>query len=57
MLRLLRAGVKIAKIAGQRHSWVEAIARAASEVLGPCSVYMFESIAEELATGGSNSLG
>ncbi len=54
MLSLLRARVKIAQIARQWRFWVEAIARAANEVLGPCSVYVFGSVAEGLAVGGSD---
>ena len=54
MLSLLRAKAKIAQIARQWRFWSEAIAKAANEVLGPCNVYVFGSIAERLATGGSD---
>ncbi len=54
MLTLLRAKVKITQIASQWRFWSGAIAKAANEVLGPCSVYVFGSVAEGLATGGSD---
>ncbi|MEM2922266.1 MAG: nucleotidyltransferase domain-containing protein [Candidatus Bathyarchaeia archaeon] len=54
MLSLLRARARIAQVARQWRFWAEAIAMAANEVLGLCSVYVFGSVAEGLATGGSD---
>ncbi|MEM0481983.1 MAG: nucleotidyltransferase domain-containing protein [Nitrososphaerota archaeon] len=54
MLSLLRARARIAHVARQWRFWAEAIAKAANEVLGPCSVYVFGSVVEGLATGGSD---
>jgi len=54
LLNLLKARVKISRIAHQWRFWCEAIAKAAYEVLGPCHVYVFGSIAEGRVTGGSD---
>ncbi|MBS7612394.1 nucleotidyltransferase domain-containing protein [Candidatus Bathyarchaeota archaeon] len=42
------------QIARQWRFWSEAIAKAAYEVLGSCNVYVFGSVAEGRATGGSD---
>lgn len=54
MLNLLKAKARIAHLVRQWRFWAEAIAKAASEILGPCSVYVFGSVVEGLATGGSD---
>ena len=54
LLSLLRAKAEMARLVREWRFWVEGIARAANNVLGPCVVYVFGSVAEGRATGGSD---
>ncbi|MEM4489526.1 MAG: nucleotidyltransferase domain-containing protein, partial [Desulfurococcaceae archaeon] len=46
--------IEISRIAHQWRFWSETIARTARDILGYCDVYVFGSIAEGRATGGSD---
>jgi len=46
--------VEIIKLLKEWRAWVRRIAEAAEEVLGECEVYVFGSVAEDRATGGSD---
>jgi predicted nucleotidyltransferase len=54
LLSLLRARIEINRLAQDWRLWSEAIAKAAEEVLGSSQVYVFGSVAERHATGGSD---
>lgn len=54
MLRILRSRLEMVKLAKEWRFWSRRIAEAAKRVLGDCEVYVFGSIVEEKATGGSD---
>ena len=54
MSRLVEARAEIVKLAREWRAWVRRIALAAKEVLGECEVYVFGSVAEGRAVGGSD---
>jgi len=52
--RLVEARAEIVKLAREWRAWVRRIARAGEEILGECEVYVFGSVAEGRAVGGSD---
>ncbi len=54
MSEILRSRLEIVRLAKQWEYWSKRIAIAARRVLGECEVYVFGSVAEERATGGSD---
>lgn len=54
LLRLLKFKVELRKMAENWQQAAKAIAQAAEELLGPCSVYVFGSAAKGKLTGGSD---
>ena len=54
MSSLFKAKVEISKLIHDWPLWCEAITRASTEVLGLCEVYVFGSVIEGRAAGGSD---
>ena len=54
MLDLLRAKLKINRLARNWRFWCDSIAKAAAAILGPCETYVFGSAAKGHLTGGSD---
>ena len=54
MSEILRSRLELVRLARQWRYWSRRIAEAAREVLGECEVYVFGSIVEGRATGGSD---
>ncbi len=54
MSALLEVRMEIVRMLREWERWVERIAEAASRVLGGCEVYVFGSVVEGRATGGSD---
>ena len=54
MLKILKSRLKLIKLATQWKYWSKKIAEAAENILGDCEVYVFGSIVENRATGGSD---
>ncbi len=54
MLKILRARLEIIKLLREWMYWAKRIANAARNILGDCEVYVFGSVVEGRATGGSD---
>ncbi len=54
MLRVLESRLEMARLARQWRFWSKRIAEAARRVLGDCEVYVFGSVVEGRAVGGSD---
>ena len=54
MSGIFEVGFKMKKFIDEWEKWAEKIAIAAKEILGECEVYVFGSVVEGKATGGSD---
>jgi len=52
--KILESRIEMVKLAKQWRYWAKRIAEGAKEILGECKVYVFGSVAEGQATGGSD---
>ena len=54
MLRILKSRREMVKLAKEWRFWSKRIAEAAKKILGDCEIYVFGSIVEGKAAGGSD---